>query len=197
MKKIFLALAISCFTLAITAQSDRSIRQGEFLFTAGVNTINSLGTKNPFEGVSDWAFKNPLTVGVETKVSRLFSIELLMSLNGFNANQRIDAAGPVNKDFTYFATDFSLKYYFGEFIFPRTEWLDFYGNTGLGLFVLDGTKISYNLGGGVIFWINKSRNGSFGIRADAMGKFALGHSDRGQIYPNNHFQYTLAAVFQL
>jgi len=197
MKKIFLALIISCFTLAITAQSDRSLRQGEWLFFAGVNTINSLGTQGPFNSPGDWAFKNPLMVGAETRFSRLFSAEVAISLNGFKANSRIDAAGPTDKDLTYFAIDSSLKYYFGEFIFPKAEWLDFYANTGFGLFVLDGTKVSYNLGGGVVFWINKSRSGSFGIRAQGMGKFAIGHSNSGKIYPNNHYQYSLGAIFQL
>ncbi len=195
MKKIFLALVISCFTLAITAQSDRSIQQDEWYLSVGVNAINSLGTKNPFESPSDWAFRFPISAAIETRWSEVFSVEVGLSLNGFEANSRLDATGPPTEDLTYFAVDSSLKYYFGQTIFPQAEWIDFYANAGLGLFILDDANVSFNIGGGVLFWLNRA--GTVGIRAQGLGKFAINHSDTGHVYPNNHFQYSLQAIFKL
>ena len=195
MKKILLALVVSCFTLTITAQIERSIEEDEWYVSVGVNTINSLGSKNPVESPSDWAFSMPLSASVETRWIDLFSLEIGLSLNEFTANERLDAAGPPIEDLTYFAIDTSLKYYFGELIFPRQEWIDFYVNGGLGLFIIDDANLSINIGGGALFWLN--RNHTFGIKAQGLAKFAANHRDRGQIYPNNHFQYSLQAIFKL
>lgn len=195
MKKIFLALVISCITLTTFAQSDRSLRQDEWLINVGFNTINSLGSKNPFKSPGDWAFRFPLAFGAETRWSELFTLEIALSLNGFAENAPLDAVGPPSTNETYIALDTSLKYYFGEYIFPRTEWIDFYGNAGLGVFSLDGANISANIGGGALFWLN--RNNTFGFRLQGIGKFALNHSDNGRVYANNHFQYSLQLVFKL
>lgn len=194
MKNLFIAFFVSCFTLAITAQSERSIRYDEWLLSVGFNTVNSLGSKNPFEDPGDWAYKLPFAASIEGKWFDLFSIEVAASLNGFKADGRVDA-GPPEEDITYFAVDTNLKYYFGEYIFPRAEWIDFYGTAGLGLFFLDDTNISLNAGGGVQFWLDRGQ--SFGIKAQGIAKFALDHSDKGTVYPNNHFQYNLMLVFRL
>jgi hypothetical protein len=195
MKKIFLALVVSCFTLAITAQIDRSIDMDEWYVSVGVNTINSLGSKNPLESPGDWAFKTPISASIETRWTDLFAVEIGLSLNGFEAGERLDAAGPPQEDLTYFAIDTSFKYYFGEYILPRQEWVDFYVNACLGLFIIDDANLSINLGGGAIFWLN--RNHTFGLKPQALAKFAVNHRDAGQIYPNNHFQYSLQAIFKL
>jgi hypothetical protein len=195
MKKIFLAFVVSCFTFAITAQSDRSVEEDEWYLSVGFNTVNSLGSKNPVESPGDWAFRTPISASIETRWSELFSLEVGLSLNGFEANSRIDGIGPNDDDITYFAVDSSFKYYFGEFILPRQEWVDFYVATGLGLFIIDDANLSANIGGGVLFWLNRSH--SFGIKAQGLAKFAINHSDNGIIYPNNHFQYSLQAIFRL
>ena len=195
MKKTVLALVVLCFTLAITAQSDRSIEHDEWYVSLGVNTINSLGSKDPFESPEDWAFKTPISASIETRWSDLFSLEIGLSLNGFDAGSRLDAAGPPAEDLTYFAVDTSFKYYFAEYIFPRQEWFDLYVMTGLGLFVIDDANLSINVGGGAIFWLNRYH--TFGLKPQALAKFAVNHRDTGQIYPNNHFQYSLQAIFIL
>jgi hypothetical protein len=193
MKKIFLAVFISCSTLALTAQSNRSISQDDWLISVGVNTINSLGSKNPFESPGDWGYKYPITASVETKFVDLFSIEVGFSLNGINDNQRADGPGAPEDNLTYFAIDTGLKYYFGEYIFPKADWIDFYGTAGLGLFFFDDPNISLNVGGGALFWLDRRQ--TFGIKPQGMAKFALDHSNQGGVYPNNHFQYSLMAVF--
>jgi hypothetical protein len=179
----------------MSAQSERSIEEDEWLLGIGVNAINSLGSKNPFEGPEDWAFKFPISASIETKWTRLFSIEVAVHLNQFEADAPLDATGPPEDDLTYFAVDTALKYYFGEFIFPNTEWIDFYGSAGVGLFNIEDINVSANVGGGVLFWFNARK--SVGIKMQGIGKFAFDHSNRGGVYPNNHFQYSTQLLFRL
>ena len=99
----------------------------------------------------------------------------------------------LKEDYNYLSLDTHVKYYFGQHIFPRTDWIDFYANAGIGFFHIDETNISANLGGGVLVWLNDSR--TFGLRAQTIGKFAFNHPDSG--FDNNHYQYHLQAVFKL
>lgn len=189
---------IFIFSLGLTTlfgQSTRSIEQDEWLLSVGVNAINSQGTKSPVGNISDWAFRFPIAVGAETYFNRLFSIELAASLNGYKTGAPLDAAGPPEVDLTHFALDVHLKYYFGEFVFPETEWLDFYGLAGLGYFSIDGSNISANVGGGAVAWLDRSK--SYGIKAQVVAKFAFDHSNTGTEYANNHYQYNLMMIFRL
>lgn len=197
MKTTKLTLII-LFTLGLTTlfgQSTRSIEKNEWLLSVGVNALNSQGTKSPVDDISDWAFRFPIAVGVETQFSRLFSVEVAASLNGYDAGEAIDAAGPSDDALTYVALDTNLKYYFGEYLFPETEWIDFYGLAGLGYFDIDGGNMSANVGGGAVVWFNRIK--SYGIKAQAVGKFAFDHSNDGSSYANNHFQYNLMMIFRL
>lgn len=176
-------------------QSTRSIDKDEWLLGFGLNALNSQGTKSPVGNVSDWAFRFPLAVSAETYWTRLFSVEIAASLNGYKAGAAIDAAGPSDDNLTYFAIDTHLKYYFGEKIFPRTEWIDFYGLAGIGYFNVDEGNISGNVGAGAVFWFDNVQ--SFGIKAQAVAKLAINHSNSGSSYANNHFQYNLMLVYRL
>lgn len=195
MKKYFIALLILCFTLSVTAQEERSIEKDEWVLSVGLNTINSLGTKNPFADPGDWAFKFPLTASIETRWYDTFTIELGFSLNSFKEGKRIDAAQSLPENVTYFSVDTAFKYYFGEAIFPNTEWIDFYGSAGIGFFALDEGNISFNAGGGVMFWFGRSQK--YGMKLQGLGKFAVDHSNNSSAYPNNHFQYSLSALIRL
>jgi hypothetical protein len=196
MKKLLL-VTITLFTLAASAQRERSIERDEWVLSAGFNAINSLGTKKPFASPGDWAFKYPLTVGIESRISRLFTLDINLSINGFNAGEPLDAIGPPAEDLSYFAIDTAFKYYFGEDIFPDTEWIDLYGSLGVGLFTIEDSNISFNGGGGIIFWLDDSRRKNFGIRLQGLGKFAFNHENKDYVYPNNHFQYSIAALIRL
>jgi hypothetical protein len=176
-------------------QSTRSIDKNEWLIGVGFNTINSQGSKSPVGDISDWAFRYPLAVSAETYWSRLFSVELAASLNGYKAGDDIDAVGPSDDNLTYFAIDTHLKYYFGEKIFPRTEWIDFYAMAGLGFFTVEDGNLSGNIGGGAMFWLDKKQ--SKGIKLQGVAKLAFNHSNSGSTYANNHFQYNLMFVFRL
>lgn len=189
----FVAMSIFAIT-SLYGQSTRSIEKNEWLLSLGVNAINSQGTKSPVEDISDWAFRYPLAVAVETKWSRLFSIEIAASINGFKADDAIDA-GSLDENITYFSLDTHLKYYFGEYIFPKTDWLDFYGLAGIGYFDLDDGNLSGNLGGGAVVWFDRGK--SYGLKAQALAKLAFDHSNSGTTFANNHFQYNLMLVFRL
>jgi len=181
--------------VTVSAQSDRSIERGEYILGVGVNTVNSLGTKGPFNSPGDWAFRFPISLSVETKWARLFSLDIALNFNGFEENERLDAAGPPDENLSYWSLDSSVKYYFGEFILPRSEWIDFYGSAGLGIFTIEDTNISVNVGGGMMIWPNSRKQ--FGIKLQGVGKFALNHSNSGDEYPNNHFQYSIQFLFRL
>ena len=191
-------LLVFTFSFGLTTvfgQSTRSIEKNEWLLSVGVNAVNSLGTKSPVEDISDFAFRYPLAVAVETKWSRLFSLEIAGSINGFKEGADNIDAGPAEENITYLALDTNLKYYFGEYLLPKTEWLDFYALAGIGYFNVDDGNLSGNFGGGAMFWFN--RNKSMGIKAQALAKIAFDHSNTGDTFANNHFQYNLMMVFRL
>ena len=96
---------------------------------------------------------------------------------------------------THFALDTHLKYYFGEKVFPNTDWIDFYGMAGLGYFYIEDSNISANIGAGAMFWFDNKQ--SMGVKAQGMAKLAFNHSNSGSTYANNHFQYNLMFVFRL
>jgi hypothetical protein len=192
--KNLIVILVACFTLSGFAQSDRSIERDEWILGLGLNTINSLGSKNPFESPSDWAFRNPISISAETRWARLFTLEIGLSFNGFKEGKELDALGPPSDDIFYYAIDTSLKYYFGEYIFPETKWIDFYGAGGLGLFHIEDTNLSFNIGGGALFWLD--RTNTYGLKLQGIGKFAVDHSNSGGEYPNNHFQYSVHFLYR-
>ena len=192
---LLLVLTLGLGLATAHSQSIRSIEEGEWLLSVGVNTINSQGSKSPVGDISDWAFRYPIAAGIETYWTRLFSIEVAASLNGYGAGDPIYDAGPSDNTITYFALDAHVKYYFGEWIFPRTEWIDFYALGGLGYFDVEDGNISANFGGGAVIWFDRTK--SMGLKAQGVGKFAFDHSNTGSTFANNHFQYNLMMVFRL
>ncbi|WP_299096528.1 hypothetical protein [uncultured Winogradskyella sp.] len=189
MKKIILAFALLAFSFNSFAQLDSN----EWYLSFGVNAINNLGTQSPINSPDDWAFnKVPVSAAVEFSWSRQFSIEQSITLNGFTTSSIVDG-NTINKELDYVSFDTHVKYYFGQYLFPNADWIDFFANAGVGFYHIDETNISGNLGGGVLFWLNGDR--TFGLRAQAISKFALDASDSG--YDNNHFQYHLQATIRL
>lgn len=101
------------------------------------------------------------------------------------------------KKYNYLSLDTHAKYYFKELIFGRgsyMSWFNIYANAGLGYFKIEESKLSANIGGGVLFWLNS--NETIGLRAQAIGKFSFNNSV-GSFYDNNHYQYHLQAIFKL
>lgn len=191
MKKVFLIIILVAFSISSFAQRNNN----EWLLSVGFNSINSLGTLSPFNSPGDWATKLPISAAIELNWTDDFAIEQSITFNGFTTEDRIDSSNNLTKDYNYVSFDTHVKYYFGKYIFNqrRTDWIDLYANAGLGFFSIDETNISANLGGGVLFWLNKDR--SFGIRTQVIGKFAFNHKSSG--IDNNHYQWHLQAIFKL
>jgi hypothetical protein len=187
MKKVIIVIFISLFSFASYAQfTDKEIR-----LSLGVNTVNSLGKWSPFNSPDDWAFKNPISLGIEYKWLDHWSVEQSFSINTFTPKSIIDS-GNLNRDLSFFSTNTKIKFYFDDFIFYRkAEWLEFNVNAGIGVFTIDGDlNASINLGGDIFFWINDK----FGISLKSLGKFALNSDDT--IYLSNHFQHHLQVVYK-
>lgn len=165
--------------------------EGGWLLSAGVNVVGSLGTRNPFERVDEFAFRQPLALAIEHRWSNDFSIEQDITFNGFPAGEFFDNGIPED-DIFYFSTNTSVKWYYSDYLFDA-RWLDLYVGTGVGIFTMDELNTSGNLSVGSVFWLNATR--SIGIKAQATGKFAVNADNRR--FDNNHFQYNLQAVFRL
>lgn len=187
MKKIFLLLLLISISLSSTAQGDK-----EWFASAGFNSINSLGTRSPINSPGDWANGLPISLAIELGWTSGLSIEQGFTLNKFSEGDEIDGA-ILTEDFTYTSFDTHVKYYFGRHIFPDLDWLDFFANAGVGIFSVDETNISANLGGGVLVWFNRRK--TIGARLQTIGKFAFDHKDSG--FDNNHFQNHLQLIFAL
>ena len=188
MKKLFLLVLLVSFSLSSFAQRGEK----DWYLNIGLNTINHLGSRSPIYHPEDWVTSFPISAAVEFNWSEKFAIEQSITFNDYNKGDDIDGR-ILKEDYNYLSLDTHVKYYFGQHIFPRTDWIDFYANAGLGFFHIDETNISANLGGGVLFWLNNNR--TFGLRAQVIGKFAFNHSESG--LDNNHYQYHLQAVFKL
>ncbi|PYE82724.1 hypothetical protein DFQ11_101149 [Winogradskyella epiphytica] len=197
MKKIFLIILLVAFSLSSFAQR----HQDQWFFSIGVNAINDVGTKNPYKNSSDWAFKFPLSAAVEFNWAENIAIEQSLTFNGFNKGDFLDPYPNAARDYNYISLDTHLKYYFGDLLLGKApsrnaEWFDIYVNGGLGFSHIDETNISANVGGGVLFWLNREK--SFGIRLQTIAKFALNHSDSDMVnIDNNHFQHHIQFVFKL
>ena len=190
MKRVIVGLFISFIGFTTIAQT----RGSDWQLSVGVNTVANFGTRNPFEDLSDnsarFAFKQPVAIAIERKWTKYLYIEQDISLNGFKENEFIDNGTP-DKDLFYFSTNTTLKYYFDDLIFRRTEWLDLYAGAGLGIFNIEELNTSFNVVFGTVVWVSDN----VGIRLGTMGKFAFEADSRK--YDNNHYQFFLQGVFKL
>ncbi|MCA0151884.1 hypothetical protein [Winogradskyella vincentii] len=190
MRKFLIVLALLTISSNIIAQQGSNTK--EWFLGAGLNAINSQGTKSPVGGMGDWAINIPVSAAVELKWNSGLAVEQSITINSFEEGDDIDGI-LLLEDYSYLSFDTHVKYYFGKHIFPEADWIDFYANSGFGLFSIENTNLSFNLGGGILFWLNRRQ--TIGIRAQVIGKFALDHSDSG--IDNNHYQTHIQAFFAL
>ncbi|MEP5255652.1 hypothetical protein [Winogradskyella rapida] len=191
MKKLLLL----AFILTLSFSSFAQRYNEDWTLSFGVNALNTLGTQSPINSPDDWSFQTPISAAIEFSWVPNLAIEQAITFNGFKESSRVDF-GDIEENYNYVSLDTNAKYYFRELIFGRgrhLSWFDIYANAGLGFFHIEDSNVSFNLGGGVLFWLN--RNQTFGIRAQTLAKFAFNNSDAG--YENNHYQYHLQAVFRL
>lgn len=190
-KLILIFLLVSLFGFDATSQSkfvDRVANHDTWKLSIGVNAVGSLGERQPFSRLSEFEFNRPLAIGIEGRWTKYFYIEQDFTMNQFDTE--IDG-GILRKTYDYYSTNTYLKYYFSESLFQNAEWLDMFLGAGLGLFIVDNINTSGNVLVGGTVWI-KPR---FGIRLQGIGKFAFDAGDK--VFDNNHFQYTMQAIFKL
>jgi hypothetical protein len=190
MRKLLILIALLTFSFNSFSQGTSST--SEWFASIGLNGINSQGSQSPVGKIGDWAINIPVSLALEVGWTSGFSIEQAFTLNSFAKGDEIDNV-ELQEDYTYYSFDTHAKYYFGKHIFPSADWIDFYGNAGVGFFHIDNTNISLNLGGGVLVWLNRRQ--TIGIRGQVISKFALDHSKSG--LDNNHFQTHIQAIFAL
>ncbi|WP_411893491.1 hypothetical protein [Winogradskyella sp. A2] len=190
MSKLLLAITVISFSFTTLAQNNQNSK--EWFISIGLNAINSQGTKSPVSGMGDWAINIPVSAAVELKWESGLAIEQSVTVNSFAEGDLIDGI-VLQEDFSYLSFDTHVKYYFGKHIFPDVDWLDIYANSGVGFFSIENTNLSFNLGGGLLFWLNRRQ--TIGIRAQVIGKLALDHSESG--IDNNHFQTHIQAFIAL
>jgi len=194
---------IAFFCTGLTGHAQLRPAFDDWFLTAGFNAVNSLGSLNPFYQPGNWAFRTPFAFSAEKQFARDWTLELAINTNGWKEGDPIDRGSepdnPLNpgtapQDFSYFAFDINAKWYFGRQVFRRgNDKIDLYANGGLGVFSIDGTNLSFNLGGGILFWLNEEN--TFGLRLQVIGKFAFDNSNSG--YDNNHYQWGLHAIYRL
>ena len=177
---LILFLSLSLLTFGQDLNNTQNVKEFNTIYqiSAGVNAVNNLGLRSPLNSPGDWAFQTPIAFGIEAR--SYFNKDLALSLDaGFNKYD----------DLTYYSFDGSFKYYFNDWI-PVTDF-EFFAQGGMGLFNIDRTNVSANLGGGVLYWFNDK----FGVRLRSLAKFALSASEESTT--NNHFQHNLEFVFVL
>jgi len=142
-------LSFLSFCISVNCQE----RNYTYRISFGVNAIDNSGEQSLFGNINDWAFKQPFTIGFEYRISNLFAIEELFSINKFSSNSNIDGVA-LKEDFRYFSADTNIKYFIGEY-FLNSEKIDLFLTAGLGFYDIDfNTFASANLGGGIVFWFN-------------------------------------------
>mgnify|MGYP007026231725 FL=1 len=128
MKNFLLLLGFLSFCISVNSQD----RNDTYRFSFGVNAIDNSGLQSPFSNINDWAFEQPFTIGFEYRISNLFAIEELFSLNKFSSGYIFDSVA-LNEDVRYFSADTNIKYYIGEY-FLNSEKIDLFLTTGLGFY---------------------------------------------------------------
>ncbi|QNK77397.1 hypothetical protein H7F37_15040 [Winogradskyella sp. PAMC22761] len=194
MKKIILLILLITFSLSSFAQRYRSYEDWTLSF--GVDAINNLASRSPFYKPGDWNFGTPISAALEYSWIDNFAIEQSISINSFTGNSELDFIYP-EKDYNYVSLDTHAKYYFKELIFGRgrnMNWFNIYADAGLGYFHIEEGNFTMNIGGGLLFWLDRAQ--MIGIRVQTIAKI-VDFNDSGIGYDNNHYQYHLQAVIRL
>lgn len=185
MKKILIILLVTTF--GFTAHAQR-FEEG-WQLNAGFNVVGNQGTQNPVEKLDKFVFRNPFIVGIENRWTKEFSVEQDISFNGFKSGTYVND-GIIDDNMLYFSTNTTVKWFFSDYLYDL-EALELYAGGGVGLFHMDELNTSFNLSGGVQWWIDDY----IGVRLQGVGKFAVNHKNRQ--YANNHWQYALQVVYRL
>ena len=188
MKKLILFFCLMSFVFGFSQDNTEDPLPSlskRWMAKFGVNMVRSGGDNSPFGSFSENAFSNPFSIGIEYKISDLFAVSLMQSVNKWVAGEDVIDGRVFEEDISYFSLDAGLKFYFDEYFLDAT-WLDFYAEGGFGFFNEREGGISGNFGFGSILWMSPS----LGINLQGIAKFA----GKGNQH-TNHFQYLAGLVY--
>jgi len=193
MKKLTL-LILLLFCLKGFSQDGPSY--DEWSFKMGLNVVDNRGSGELFGGLSQTsqsAFGDlPLTLGVEKRLSRLFGLEAIASINSWKASEGILDGTRIPNSEGYYALDLNAKLYLNE-LFNFNEdmsWLNLYATSGFGRFTINSGTFTFNYGGGALVWISDKL--AFDFNTTIKNTF----SD-SEIYETGHFVYSAGLIFRL
>lgn len=193
MKKITILLLL-LFTVKGFSQDDAKFNG--WTFKSGVNIVDNRGTGELFGGLSrvdQSAFSDiPLTIGIEKRLSRLFGIEALASINSWNAASGILDGIAITDNEGYYALDVHAKLYLDQ-LFNFSEemsWLNLYATSGLGRFTINQGTFTFNYGGGASVWISEK------VALDFSTTIKNTFSDT-ELFETGHFVYNLGVIIKL
>ena len=177
---VFSYLMLITFSFSQDLNTSQNIKTVNTIYqiSAGVNAVNNLSLRSPLNSPGDWAFERPLALGIEAR-----------SYVNKDIAFTVDAGFNKIEESTYYSLDGGIKYYLNDWI--PLESFEFFTNGGLGVFNIDKTNLSANLGGGVLYWFNPK----LGVRLRSLGKFAFNADEN--LNTNNHFQHNLELVLVL
>jgi hypothetical protein len=128
----------------------------------------------------DWAFKTPISIGIEARTN--FKKNLAFTGDfGYNDYDGL----------RYYSIDGGFKYYLNDLI--RSEKFEIAPSVGGGVFNINRTNVSLNLGGSVAYWFSDS----FALRIKSLAKFGLNKNDPNYNVSNSHYMHNLEVVFVL
>ena len=150
-----------------------------YQISGGLNAIDNTSGSSPFSNPGDWYVSTPISIGIEAR-SYYNSNMALVGYFGFNKYDGLN----------YFSLDAGFKYYLNDWI--PIEKIEIAPEIGGGVFNIDKTNVSVNLGGSVAYWINKK----LALRLRSIAKFAINNGSDYNI-SNGHYLHNLELVFVL
>jgi len=198
MKKIVTCLLILCSLKSFSQdyKKDSLVEHNKWSFKIGANVVDNRGGGQLFGGLSrtdQSAFGDiPLTLAIEKRISRLFGIEAIASLNSWDASTGVIDGLKLPNNEGYYAFDVNAKLYLNElFNFsPEFSWLNIYANAGLGRFTINKGTFTANYGGGATIWVSDR----LGLDFNTTIKNSFNDAE---LYETGHFLYTFGLVVKL
>ena len=181
-----LTLLFVCFIISTTllysqnynVSQNKKEKQMNYQVSIGVNAIDNSGDRSPIKG--DWAFQTPFSIGIEARSNIKKNLALVGDF-GYNDYDGL----------RYYSVDGGFKYYLNDWI--RSEKFEIAPTVGGGVFNINRTNVSVNVGGSVAYWFSKS----LALRIKSLAKFALNNNDPNYNISNKHFMHNLEVVFLL
>ena len=168
----------------------------EWSFKTGINIVDNRGTSDLFGGLSQTgqsAFGDlPISLGVEKRLSRLFGIEAIASINSWEASEGVIDGIRIPQTEGYYALDLNAKLYLNQLLNfgEDLDWLKMYATSGVGRFTINKGTFTFNYGGGASVWLSEKVALDFNTTI----KNTFGDSE---VYETSHFVYSAGLIFRL